>query len=104
MKRSEFKRFVRSMVAENVPGKYKVQWVWTWVGKYPTGVPGASGYFVMTKGGKTSFWFAEWTEGYPVRVKRQTVQSWQLLSQQDQSVIKGGSGNVPAPATFGVSV
>lgn len=100
----EFKQAVRSLMDEH--GRtHQMKWVWTWKGKYPTGLPGMTGYFIyFPKGASPALYFAEWSQGHSLRIKQQTPLSWQLLSQQDQSVIKGGSGQVPSPAQYKVVV
>jgi hypothetical protein len=102
MNRSEFKKSAAGLFRKHVKGG-RVQWVWTFVGKYPTGLPCVTGYFVHVKNGNAVLWLAKWNHKYGMEVSEVSAFSWKALSMQNQSVIKGGVGNVPAPEEFGVS-
>jgi hypothetical protein len=102
MNRSEFKKAAAALFRKHVKGG-KVTWVWTFVGKFPTGLDARTGYFVHSKNGEHTLYYAGWNPKHGMEVKEHSALSWELLSKQDQSVIKGGVGSVPSPKNFGVS-
>ena len=99
MKRSEFKKQAAALFRKHVKGG-KVVWLWTFVGKFPTGLDARTGYFVHVKGDKARLFYAGWNPKHGMEVKEHSDLSWELLSKQDQSVIKGGVGNIVSPSEF----
>ncbi len=105
----EFKKAVRDGTKQVFPYGSTFKWVWSWKGKYPTGVAGMTGYFVAKKKGAkgpVKFYFAQWTDGHGIAVYENSVHHWQAMAmtQADSPRIKGSSGKIAFPAEFGVTV